>query len=363
MSTHCLSNTEYLQRFNAAAAAKRVPLSGSLELTARCNLRCVHCYLGGPVRRQRARDELDTAAWLEILDGIAAAGCLHLLLTGGEPLLRRDFEAIYRRAKRLGMLVTVFTNGTRISERLIRLFRELPPRLVEVSLYGATPATCAAITGSATAHARPRRGVERLHAAGVRLALKTILMRENAAELDDLAAYARSLGVPFRLDAAINPRLDGVRDVLAHRLDPEETVEKELADAARRRQWSLFQSKYETLPEDPHLYACGAGMTAFHVDSDGTLRPCLMVPEPTADLHRVQFLEAWREVMPRLHDRMADRDFPCTRCEARLVCGSCPAFFELETGSAQVPSAYVCRTGRLRAKRLGQHPASEESAS
>ncbi len=215
----CPSNQEYLQRFSAAAREARVPLSGSLELTARCNLRCVHCYLGGAERRRRASNELATARWLDILNQVAAAGCLDLLLTGGEPLLRRDFDLIYRHAKGLGMLVTVFTNGTRLSRRLVRLFRELPPRLVEVSLYGATAATTERITGSATAWARARRGVERLRAAGVQLALKTILMRENAAELGALEAYARELEVPFRLDSAINPRLDGVsREPLNHRV-------------------------------------------------------------------------------------------------------------------------------------------------
>lgn len=355
MSAHCpLSNIEYLQRFNAAAAKARVPLSGTLELTARCNLRCVHCYLGGAVRRSRFRSELGTAQWLDILDQVAAAGCLNLLLTGGEPLLRRDFELIYRHAKGLGMLVTVFTNGTRLSRRVVQLFRELPPRLVEVSLYGATVATTERITGSATAHTRARRGVERLRAAGIQTALKTVLLRENAAELGALEAYARELGVPFRLDAAINPRLDGGCEPLAHRVEPETAVELELADPVRRRQWAEFLDKYAALPEDGHLYTCGAGITAFYVDADGILRPCLMAARPAADLLRQDFKQLWRDIMPRLHDKMAGNSFPCSRCKARLVCGSCPAFFELETGAETTPADYVCRLGRLRAERLHQ---------
>ncbi|HOT01130.1 MAG TPA: radical SAM protein [Acidobacteriota bacterium] len=351
----CPSNQEYLQRFSAAARSARVPLSGSLELTARCNLRCVHCYLGGAVRRRRASNELATAQWLDILDQVAAAGCLDLLLTGGEPLLRKDFELIYRHAKKLGMLVTVFTNGTRLSRRVVQLFRELPPRLVEVSLYGATAATVERITGSATAWARARRGVERLRAASVRLALKTILMRENAAELGALEAYARELGVPFRLDAAINPRLDGGRKPLTHRVDPVNAVELELADPVRRRQWAEFLDKNATLPEEQRLYICGAGITAFYVDADGTLRPCLMVARPAGDLHRAEFKQIWCDLIPRLHDKMAGNSFPCSRCEARLVCGSCPAFFELETGAETTPADYVCRLGRLRAERLHQY--------
>ncbi|HEY7699459.1 MAG TPA: radical SAM protein, partial [Vicinamibacteria bacterium] len=92
----------------------RVPLSGSLELDLRCNLRCLHCYRDG----EWPKGILDTDEVKSVLDQIAEAGTIWLLLTGGEIFLRPDIFEIYDHARKLGMLVTLFTNGTMITERI-----------------------------------------------------------------------------------------------------------------------------------------------------------------------------------------------------------------------------------------------------
>jgi MoaA/NifB/PqqE/SkfB family radical SAM enzyme len=103
--------------------ARRTPLEGTLETTFRRNLSCVHCYVNEPAADLRARArELPQERLLGLVDAIAAAGCLDLLLTGGEVLLRADFPALYLHAVRSGLRVTVFTNGTLITDRLTDLF-------------------------------------------------------------------------------------------------------------------------------------------------------------------------------------------------------------------------------------------------
>ncbi|MBW1897011.1 MAG: radical SAM protein, partial [Deltaproteobacteria bacterium] len=145
--TGWLDNKEYLQRLRRKVTQERIPLSGSIDVTHRCNLRCVHCYLGEKQSHWEKRGkELSTAQWISIIDEITEAGCLHLLISGGEPLTRRDFAEIYSHARTNGLLVTVFTNGTLITDRVLELFRDLPPRIVEISLYGATAATYERVT-------------------------------------------------------------------------------------------------------------------------------------------------------------------------------------------------------------------------
>ena len=114
--------TRYLLDFNAKSARLRIPLSGTLDLTHRCNLRCVHCYVGDSHHVERSA-EMDTGKIFSLLDEICEAGCLYLLITGGDPLLRGDFPAIYRYARSKGLLITVFTNGTLISDEVLRLFK------------------------------------------------------------------------------------------------------------------------------------------------------------------------------------------------------------------------------------------------
>ena len=121
---------------------------------------------------ERCAEELTTAAVKAALNEWAAAGVLFLTLSGGEPLLRKDFADIYRYARELGLVVTVFTNGTRLTDAIADLFRELPPRKVEISLYGATAATHDAITGIPGSHAAAWAGIRRLLANGTRASSK-----------------------------------------------------------------------------------------------------------------------------------------------------------------------------------------------
>src|SRR4051812_31117124 len=96
--------------------AERIPILGGLELTFRCNLACIHCYVNlPPADRAEARRERTTDEWFAIIDQVAEAGCLWLTLTGGEPLLRPDFCDIYRHAHKRGLLLSVYTNATLIT--------------------------------------------------------------------------------------------------------------------------------------------------------------------------------------------------------------------------------------------------------
>ena len=191
---------DWTKAFRLRAAAARRPIAATLELTRRCNLRCVHCYLGDQAEQHRRQPrELAAAAVRAALTEWAEAGCLYLTLTGGEPLLRPDFPEIYRHARELGLVVTVFTNGTLVTDEIAGLFRAWPPRKVEISLYGATAATHDAITGAPGSHARAWAGIRRLQAAGVRVALKTVLMKSHCGERAELERQAAACGAASAL--------------------------------------------------------------------------------------------------------------------------------------------------------------------
>ena len=122
-----------MDRLTDLAASRRVPLYGMLELTWRCNFRCVHCYQDGLRERHR---ELSTVEWTTLIDELVGLGCAFLTLTGGDPLLRRDFAAIYSHAFDRGFVITVFTNAALLDAEVLALWARKPPRKVEISLYG-----------------------------------------------------------------------------------------------------------------------------------------------------------------------------------------------------------------------------------
>jgi radical SAM protein with 4Fe4S-binding SPASM domain len=341
----------YFRELFRRAEAARVPLAGSLELTRRCNLRCVHCYLGPQARvRRDRRNEMTTAQVLAILDQAIEAGCLNLLITGGEPLLRQDFADIYRHSKLAGVDVTVFTNGTLVADRIIELFKDLPPRVVEVSLYGATADTYERITGVPGSYGRCLAGIRRLHDGGIRLVVKTMLMTLNSHEFEAIEQLARAFGAKFRSDPVLNGCLDGGREPLGLRVDASEAVRLEFGNRERRQEWCDFHARYPEIPPSDRLFQCGAGETGFHVDAFGNLQPCLMLPGISYSLMTGTFAEGWAK-MAHIRDIKVSDSNHCASCQRRVYCGYCPGLLALENGDPEIPSHYLCALGseRLRA--------------
>lgn len=347
--TTWLSNKEYLQQFDRKVAQQRIPLSGSLALTHRCNLRCVHCYLGPQEAQHEKRHlEMSTEQVMSVIDEITEAGCLSLLITGGDPLLRKDFGDIYRRAKTNGLLVTVFTNGTLVTDEILELFTDLPPRAVEITLYGATVETYERITGVAGSYERCLAGIRHLLEGGVNVKLKTILMTLNRHEFFDMENMAREYGVKFRFDAAIFPRFNGDKAPLELRVPPEEAIAKDFADEDKMREWRDLFERLKGAHEFDSLYQCGAGIITFHIDPSGNLQPCLMTTSRKYNLLDGDFLTGWHKAIPHIRDKKIGTDHICCRCEKRTLCGFCPAFFELENGAEDARSEYLCVMGQLR---------------
>ena len=335
--------------FRVRAANGRIPVAATLELTRRCNLRCVHCYLGDQAAQHRLRDrELGSAAVCAAISEWAEAGCLYLTITGGEPLLRPDFAEIYRHARNLGLVVAVFSNGTLATDEIAALFRECPPRKVEISLYGATPETHDAVTGVPGSHARAWAGIRRLHAAGVRVALKTVLMKPNLAEREALERQAATIGAAFRHDAAIFPCLDGAPAPLALRVSPEEAVQADLATGERRAMWRAKIEKTAAHPAGDRLYACSAGRSAFHADPFGGLSPCLLACDYRCEPAGRAFREVWDGELAAIQRRKRTRADGGFAGDLRGACTHCPAFNRLETGDEESESDYMKRTTALR---------------
>ena len=341
------------EAFLRRAIAERIPLNGSIALTHRCNLRCIHCYLGG----ERAgvpggTGESDTRFWLDVVDQIADAGCLSLLITGGEPLVRDDFAEIYRHVIRRGILTTVFTNATRIDEATLEVFCQLPPQLVEITLYGASEEVFDRVTGVPGSYRRCLAGVDALGRARVRIGLKSMIMLENRHEIPAMREMARERGASFRVDAALVPRRDGHAGPLEQRIPPAEAIAIEMQDEElRRRGAEYFRRMRETGPTD-RLFSCQAGRTGFHVDPAGTLSPCLMVTSHGHDLHKERFLAAWRDSMPQFLDQPVPQGYECHRCDKRFICGTCPAQAQMETGSLYEKPEYACMLADARCRAL-----------
>ena len=348
-----LGSPEYMARFTRRAIRDRVPLAGAFDITYRCNLRCVHCYAGEAAGQSACGSpELRTDQLLRLLAGAADAGCLHLLLSGGEPLLRADFVQIYTAGCRLGMMTTVFTNATLVTDEVVHAFIEYPPHQVEISLYGATPETYERVSGVPGSRERALRGITALQDAGVKVGLKTMILQDNLHEVQAIEAIAEGFGVKFRLDPLLTPRLDGDQAPLAQRVDPAAAAALEIS--TQERVDSIVRYRDRVMAADPTdaLYRCGAGVMGFHVDPFGVMRPCLVSRDHGVDALHLGFAEAWRTIGEVVTESQGKSDPSCVDCDWRALCGYCPGLFALEEGSPARRSRYACGLGERRSATL-----------
>ncbi len=330
--------------------ASRIPLSGSLELDLRCNLRCIHCYRDG----DWPPGVMGTDEVVHILDQIAEAGTLWVLFTGGEVFLRRDFFDIYEHAVRRGLLVSIFTNGTTVTEKIADRLSRQPPYGIEVTLYGYSEETYEKVTGVPGSWAKCYRGVELLLERGLPLKLKTVVMRTNQHELLDMFQFAESRGVRFKYDTMINPNFNGSLTPCNVRLSPEEVVEKDFALPHRLAEYLKYFEPRKDYRSN-RVFSCGAGSRTFHIDPYGNMTMCLLLREPEFSLREMSFRQIWDEMFPPVHNRLQRADHQCNSCTLSALCGKCPAWSQLEKGDMEARVEYCCEVGHRRAKRLGYY--------
>lgn len=343
----------------------RTLLSVTLEITARCNNDCAHCYINLPADDSEAiAEELSTEEIKALIDESVSMGTLWFLITGGEPLLRKDFIEIYRYLKQKGLLVSLFTNATLLTNEHIRLFKKYPPRDIEVTIYGVTNQTYEKVTGKKNLPA-VMRGVDKLVQASLPLTLKSTILRSNYKELGMIEDYCRSLSaLPFRFDPFLHLRND--RDaaknkaILSERLTPDEITEIEKNDTARNaaveRRCSSIQLNTNS-KKDPNgrIFHCQVGKNSCCIGYDGTFKLCPALSDPrlTYDLQTGSLRDAWINFTPGITSLSSDNASfkeTCGNCEIMDLCMWCPAHASLESGQYDKHIQYFCDVANERKK-------------
>ncbi|MFB0564682.1 MAG: radical SAM protein [Candidatus Aminicenantaceae bacterium] len=335
----------FCERIIDRTKAKNIPLEGQMEVTFRCNLKCVHCY----VAEDSTKKELTFPQITDIIDQIHQEGCLWLCLTGGEPLMRSDFLEIYSYAKRKGFLVTLFTNGTLITSKIADYLREYPPFMIDITLNGITAETYEGITRVPGSFQKCLEGIDLILERNLPLTLKSNGMILNRDEILKIKEHVKRLGkAKYRFDSLLIPKLNGSREPCRLRLSPEEIIDIEYADDTMREQWrGYFQDEYE-IPDPENLYRCGAGVDSFCINPYGELQLCPELREPSFDLHHGSFREGFHRFFPKIRSAKYKTESKCKDCEVRHLCPQCPARAILENGEQEAPVEYFCALARKR---------------
>lgn len=351
-----LSYSDFSAKINSLNPGKRIPQAASLELTYRCNNRCIHCFCNLPANDPVAKStELTTTEIKGLLDELAGMGTLWLLITGGEPLLREDFEEIYRYAKTKGFLVTLFTNGTLLDDRTLALLKRYRPFVVEISLYGATKEVYEKVTGIAGSFERCMRGIRQLLDAGIQIKLKSVAIKANIHEIEAMDNIAKELGCDFRHDPLIQARIDEKGATSHHdcRITVDDVVRLDLMFPKRIEAYREFCEKYIGKTGDSRsLYQCGAGLRMIHINPYGEAMGCMMMVRDGFSLREHSLSWVWEEGIASVISREKDFSMPCDDCELINLCDQCPAWSILENGDEKKELTYMCGIAKKRAERF-----------
>lgn len=331
----------------------RKPLHGQIELTHRCVLRCPYCYIE-PYRSDDYYDkELDTGDWKMILDQLYQEGCMSLTFTGGDPLLREDFNDLYLHARKKAFIITVFTNAISLNDETIDLFKKYRPFSMEITLNSLKEERFDALTGTKGNFEVSINNIKKALGEGLPIILKTNGMKINKDEVIEIKEFAkRLLGEKrYKFDTYITPALNGDKGPLKYRLSPEELIGLEESDEEIKK--AIIESYEEDpiiRPNKDSLYRCNTWLTSFFIDPYGKLKFCHLTGKFSTDLTKHSFKTGFYEVFSKLIRARFKKATRCRSCEFVSECMACPARSFLEVGDEESPVEYFCQLARARSE-------------
>ena len=366
---------DFTKRLDALSRDAKSPLVGTFELTPRCNLKCKMCYvrLEASEMSKHGR-ELTAEEWKSLGDQAVAAGTLFLQITGGEPLLRKDFFEIYDYLCDIGLILALNTNATLITPEIAERLAKRPPHLVSVTLYGGSPDTYENLCSSRAGYEKTISGMENLMAVGIRPRVMSTIVRDNVDDIVEVLRFAIDHDLKFIPSTVIfKGREESAGDAESARLELEEKdyLDRKL-DAAYEllipEEWAKSQETLREMrvfpPDDlPKVsqptrpgFPCAAGNSKYWITWKGEMKPCAVAPFPVTYPLKDGFLEAWQNIV-KLCAPIAVPD-ECVGCKYRKYCLLCLAALASETGEYGKVTAYACEEARRRFKLFG--PASEQ---
>lgn len=347
---HTTSLEEYMV---AMATANKTPIGGSIELLPLCNMNCGMCYVRLSKNEMEQQGQLRSVdEWMALADEMKDAGVLFLLLTGGEPLLYPGFQELYLYLKKIGMIVTINTNGTLLDEEWADFFSKNPPRRMNVTLYGASEHTYKELCQYPSGYERTVRGIKLLYDKGIDIKINGSLVKKNEKDADKIMDFADSMGIFSNIDTYMYPACrerNGMFDKNI-RLTPREAAKEKLHFLKRKMTPEEFNKRADdiisivanTLPGEAKQeeIKCRAGKSSFTINWQGKMRPCVMLNNPEIDVFQIGFQTAWEYTVKETNKiRLSAK---CSECTLRNVCQTCAACALLESGEYDGIPEYMC---------------------
>lgn len=334
----------------------RAPFTAGFELTAKCNLNCVHCY----AKPDRNHQDFTLDEFKAIFDTLVDRGLLDCYFTGGEIFTRPDFEEMFVYAKKKGVLVSLLSNITLLNQRHINLFKEYPVEVISTSMYGYSEESYEKVTGVKGSFRKFMNALELLQKNDIKYELKFVAMEQNIDDLYKVRDFGNKLGVPMVVILDVHPMSDGSMEPVSFRLTPEAAFDFDVQDKGRNQFWKdvakdLLTGEIELRPQrtiqrfgEGYLYPCSIANQHVFITSDLKMQGCVRASYKKFDLRKGSFDEGWKFLQKEFVDKKSTPNYKCNSCENIRFCEHCVANFMLAYGDEEQVDPFFCRVAELR---------------
>ena len=344
---------------------RRDPINGTFELTGRCNLKCNMCLVR--VNQQRM-DELNLKErtadeWIHMAEQAKNAGTVGLLLTGGEIMLRPDFCQIYEAIAKMGFILTIYTNATMVTEKIMETLRKFPPHKIGVTIYGASNETYKRMCGCADGFDRFVDGVHKLSTLPSLLDIRSTIVNENFKDLQAMRDFTLQKFGPNKVLHISRTVIDKIRDGVTcpkeSRLTPEQNVELIYEDIIKLYRQiqngeippigddkeKLHMHHNKSLEAGSYLFKnCTAGITQYMINWSGRMYACELLDQGYTEPFCTGFEDAWNH-LPDQYPVSKEIE-ECKSCRFAALCETCPAVRLSETGDWFGLPEYACKEAK-----------------
>lgn len=322
--------------------ALNYPLDAAqIEITNKCNLSCVHCFnnSGDPLP-----NELTTQEILSLIDVLSSVGVHQITFTGGEPLVHPDLFEIIEHARKSPMSVDIFTNGTLITKKMIKKFKELHIRRFIISIDSVDASIHDRFRGRKGALEKTLQGITLLKEAGFPLKFCACLSQVNKECIIDILEY---FNIQKQEDFQIIPVKFSGRGITGLAVSPEEYY-KVIVE-----QFYYFKEKY---PHNVFEFrerkeeGCSIAQNIIGIKADGTILPCPACSKEMGigNVRDTDLEKLWEEneTLGILRNMNTRNDERCSHCTYVAFCNGCIAGAFTMEGTLTCYHPYICAVNK-----------------
>ena len=328
---------EWLDPFYKAvwekAYADAIPISGTFELTPRCNFNCRMCYVHLPESEiMKHGTELTGAEWIRIAQEAKDAGTTWLCITGGEPLMHPEFEMIWRELTQMGFFITLQTHASLLTE-YEKLFEECSPRACKITLYGSNDQVYRDVCRVENGFTKADAGIRMLRQMKIPVELVSTVIQQNFDDVENIIRYVEKNKLHWIPNINVRTAGRGVDVDMDHlRIRPPKKDSNAEQEISRKN--NLVD------PERKPCTYCRDFRLGYWIVWNGYMRFCSFMNGPDISVRSRPFNECWKELVG-FQERL---EWPqeCKECEYQKSCARCAALFNIEGGKLKIRNEY-CR--------------------